>query len=1314
MRKRILSMLLTVAMLLTLMPMAFAGSGATVSVTMGNTTLTDGEIYVPATGDYSQYLVATQFVRTGGTTVPMGGYIEYTNGTITVHGDVTFTSGGSSTLKVTGGTLKVTGDSSSSLKLQNGKSYAAEISSADLVLDGDVNFSAEQTSSVPTVSLNGAFKTNENYSGNITISGKNVAIYKKSTANVDLTTSGDIELTTTGDCSLVTADALSLKGSHVKLNDPNVSVSMLNIQNDISITSTEGNLIFKTTPTGTWPASPIIASYNNGEVTLNAPNGNIEFSSTNCNNAVLAKTTTVKQAQSFTVEGQFTNGISGAFVVENCPVIKITGSGCAVTGNMDIDGGGTKTSSAEFASSKNYCIIGTANIKNYAEVTISSLYMAVSGNTTLEDCGTVRISNKYTASTLGGNVKITNCDDVTIENSGTGSAINEGFDILTYDKKGKLTLTQNGTTTTTVNGNKDITNTGLTLDIDDGLPTEKTTYATGDGTITFIPKTKTDNAKLVLNNATITTTDSAPLNIDFDSAVKGDESASLDIEVHGENTLNVTGPSDGDFSAGIYFAGDHVNITGDGDLKIFAKYNAHGLAFSCTKATLADDVEININASETGFGIWGNYNTNITICGNSTVNVTTNNYGIHTYGHVTINDSANVTASGHSVDIIANEFTTADTATVNALVVTSSASGETQTLTIYGECQLGVQIAGSVIGVGTTASTFLAVKKGAVLTIPESDNDSPSLTINKFSALTVEGKIINNGTIQLNTANGVDKLNGNVENNGTIILLSDVANVEEVIKAMKLTGSGTVEVKDAQAATKYYTNDGTALAHSNEITLPVNDYTTLPTGCTWDSTTNTLTLENVLVGTLTNNVTGDVTIQTKGSVMIGNITSGNSNTLTMTGETVNIDSILISGNLVIATKNADIGSIDGGDGIYKLTFRNTTAAVKTISWTDPKGDSDNTNYGVELINSKVTVGDGFGNDQFFAGKITMDEDSVLTLNKAPIKNYGKYPNGMDGLKPYVPTGYKVGKYMSEETDNPYTILDADGNIVDTITLKKQESAKPDGGGSSGNSTTSYAITVKDSTNGAVAADRKTASSGTTVTLTVKSNQGWTLETLTVLDAKGKEIDLNIEKVGEKYTFKMPSGKVEIKATFMEDNTILNYFVDVSTDSYYYDAVLWAAEQKVTSGIDNMHFSPDMLCTRAQIVTFLWRAAGSPEPKNSDNPFTDVASGSYYEKAVLWAVENGITTGTASDKFNPNDTCTRAQSVTFLYRAAGSPAVSGGTAFTDVPATAYYANAVAWAAQNKITGGVGDNLFDPNKGCTRAQIVTFLYRMNQTK
>ena len=264
-----------------------------------------------------------------------------------------------------------------------------------------------------------------------------------------------------------------------------------------------------------------------------------------------------------------------------------------------------------------------------------------------------------------------------------------------------------------------------------------------------------------------------------------------------------------------------------------------------------------------------------------------------------------------------------------------------------------------------------------------------------------------------------------------------------------------------------------------------------------------------------------------------------------------------------------------------------------------------------------------------------------------------------------------------------------------------------GGGGGGVGTSAYAITVNSVKNGGVTASHKSASKGTTVTLTVAPDKGYVLDTLTVLDGKDKEIKLT-EKSG-KFTFTMPDSKVTVAAMFKASApTGKNPFTDVPAGSYYETAVIWAVDKGITGGTSATTFSPEATCTRAQIVTFLWRAAGSPEPK-AMSTFVDVSADAYYAKAVAWAVENGITGGTGDGKFSPDATCTRAQAVTFLWRANGSPAVSGNAAFRDVAANAYYAAAVTWAEKNGITGGIGGGLFGSDNTCTRAQIVTFLYR-----
>ena len=266
------------------------------------------------------------------------------------------------------------------------------------------------------------------------------------------------------------------------------------------------------------------------------------------------------------------------------------------------------------------------------------------------------------------------------------------------------------------------------------------------------------------------------------------------------------------------------------------------------------------------------------------------------------------------------------------------------------------------------------------------------------------------------------------------------------------------------------------------------------------------------------------------------------------------------------------------------------------------------------------------------------------------------------------------------------------------------------GGSSSDNERTYAIVTGDDGHGSVTVSADEASAGTRITVTVKPDSGYVLDELTITDAKNK--DLKVTKRSETtYTFYMADSKVTVDASFIGDGAAEKpdaRFDDVSANAYYADAVEWAVSKGITSGTSANTFSPDASCTRAQMVTFLWRANGSPKADRA-NPFTDVSAEAYYYDAVLWAVEQGITSGTSATTFSPDATVNRGQTVTFLWRANGSPVVDYAMSFTDVDANAYYAGAVRWAVSEGITSGTSGNSFSPNADCTRAQIVTFLYQ-----
>ena len=286
------------------------------------------------------------------------------------------------------------------------------------------------------------------------------------------------------------------------------------------------------------------------------------------------------------------------------------------------------------------------------------------------------------------------------------------------------------------------------------------------------------------------------------------------------------------------------------------------------------------------------------------------------------------------------------------------------------------------------------------------------------------------------------------------------------------------------------------------------------------------------------------------------------------------------------------------------------------------------------------------------------------------------------------------------SDN-YTIRYEDGKLT--------VSTRPSGGGGGSRPSTNPVQTeVSKDPDGSVSLFKTSAAKGDKVTITVKPERHYEVDEVIVRDSKGKQLAVKDNGDGT-YTFEMPADKVTVEPTF----TWVNPFADVANSAYYVDAVEWMLKREVTQGTTETTFSPNLNCTRAQIVTFLWRAAGSPEPKGTVS-FADVSAGSYYAKAVAWAIENGITGGTGNGLFSPDAACTRAQSAAFLYRAAGSPAVNGSAGFSDVAADAYYAQAVAWAKEHGITDGIGGGLFGSANDCTRAQIAAFLWRLYAEK
>ena len=414
-----------------------------------------------------------------------------------------------------------------------------------------------------------------------------------------------------------------------------------------------------------------------------------------------------------------------------------------------------------------------------------------------------------------------------------------------------------------------------------------------------------------------------------------------------------------------------------------------------------------------------------------------------------------------------------------------------------------------------------------------------------------------------------------------------------------------------------------------------------------------------------------------------------------------------------------------GDTVYSFYANDkllgtTTNGETTLSY-------DTTKKGLNIGANEVTVYEGNDNTGTKVGTITVN------LKQKPVTVTGltavdRYYNGSTSVAltggalntadicgdDEVSIGSVSGTVASASagTNKPVTVtvtLTGDDAgwytaIASTVTVDIYETS---GSSGSSDSDPSYSPILDVSDGGEIKVSPRTPEEDEEVTITVDPDAGYELDELTVTDRNGREIDVTANRDGT-YTFIQPRGRVTIEANFVRTGESGFYFIDVPESAYYYDAVYWAVDEGITNGTTATTFSPNNACTRAQMVTFLWRAAGEPEPETTVNPFTDVAAGAYYYDAVLWAVEQGITNGTTATTFSPDATVTRAQTVTFLWRSAGSPAATGSS-FADVASDAYYAGAVAWAVSEGITNGTTATTFSPGSSCTRAQIVTFLYR-----
>lgn len=487
---------------------------------------------------------------------------------------------------------------------------------------------------------------------------------------------------------------------------------------------------------------------------------------------------------------------------------------------------------------------------------------------------------------------------------------------------------------------------------------------------------------------------------------------------------------------------------------------------------------------------------------------------------------------------------------------------------------------------------------------------------------------------------------------------------------------------------------------------------------------STVTYESSAPAVATVDGTGKVTILKAGSTVI---TATAAETADYEQATATCTLTVEKKPITIPTADATVFTYNGTEQTYALA----EDGAYTITG-NKQTNANETGYSVTAA-LKDTV-----NTQWADGT-TADKTYTFVIGKAVITVKAKDQTAYVGDK--APTlgedSYTVSGLVGEEkltTQPTVKYVDADGNEIAPDMTKTGEvkilaggaaasgnytiryedgkltvSTRPSGGGGGSRPSTNPVQTeVSKDPDGSVSLSKASAAKGDKVTITVKPERHYEVDEVIVRDSKGKQLTVKDNGDGT-YTFEMPADKVTVEPTF----SWVNPFADVANSAYYVDAVEWMLKREVTQGTTDTTFSPNLNCTRAQIVTFLWRAAGSPAPKGTVS-FADVSAGSYYAKAVAWAVENGITGGTGDGLFSPDAACTRAQSAAFLYRAAGSPAVNGSAGFSDVAADAYYAQAVAWAKEHGITDGIGGGLFGSANDCTRAQIAAFLWRLYAEK
>ena len=863
-------------------------------------------------------------------------------------------------------------------------------------------------------------------------------------------------------------------------------------------------------------------------------------------------------------------------------------------------------------------------------------------------------------------------------------------------------------------------------------------------------------------------TDGTPNKLTLDNVVMNDDyyivrvPANTEIVLIGMNKITATN------GTAIWAQGGPLKISGAGSLKVTAPSGQNAL-WSNTSS-----IDVNIDGALT---IKGNIRADggaLSLESDDAISVTGSMYG---KGSITATAGKSLSITNTSgTAVFASSCDEVSLAAQNGNL-TVSGTGTSSACGIYGSTDnsggtaLKLHASGNVSVTGTEYSM-----QGETLELSGTIPENSTLTADSTKSLTVpaEKALINNGTIKLNKYRASVTVSGTLTNNGSIVddkgaPIQPTVNDGGVITgqvAMDFTGTNTDATGEGYSwnqSTKTLTLTNYTMAepyNGSCIALPDGAKLILSGANTLNSTNGALidakgALEISGTGSLTGSAGGEAALNAQGNVTITDCTlnltnpsssksviNTNENALTITGSAdVSLHTASDSGWGIKTGDggNLTLGSdakltVSGGTGILVgASVPQKVANVRIAGTLDVSGCA---NLGANLLGvtlnmegSSITAATGNNQGIYLNGTLTGQTNiksftGVFQLTSSDPSIVNCYTVKKDDTLGLYAEGSTVSFTAEQQTGKKFSGWTATGVTLDNATNAEISFTMPGNdvtlttnyrtSSSSSSSRPSYPITTPDKTeNGSVNISSTSAKRGSIVTITVTPDAGYVLDELTVTDKDGKDVALT-KKSDTEYTFVMPAGKVEITPSFVKQaEEPSRVFVDVKTDDYFYDAVQWAVGKGITNGTSAETFSPEAPCTRAQIVTFLWRAAGSPVV-NYAMDLSDVAGDAYYAEAVRWALSEGITTGTSADQFSPDATCTREQAVTFLYRAAGSPAVSGESTFEDVGADAYYARAVVWAAQNGVTNGISQALFGTGSDCTRAQIVTFLYRAQQGK